>query len=45
MACDSVLLTESQMMSMQDSREVRQNNQNKLCINCSVFSRDTCYGE
>lgn len=45
MACDSVLLTESQMMTMQDSREVRQNNKNKLCINCSVFSRDMCYGE
>lgn len=27
--CYSVLLTESQMMTMQDSREVRQNNKNK----------------
>ena len=28
--CYSVLLTESQMMTMQDSTEVRQNNKNKL---------------
>lgn len=42
--CYSVLLTESQMMTMQDSTEVRQNNKNKLCINCSVLI-ETFYGE
>ena len=42
--CYSVLLTESQMMTMQDSTEVRQNNKNKLCINCSVLI-EAFYGE
>lgn len=42
--CYSVLLTESQMMTVQDSTEVRQNNKNKLCINCSVLI-ETFYGE
>ena len=42
--CYSVLLTESQMMTMQDSTEVRQNNKNKLCINCIVLI-ETFYGE
>lgn len=44
-ACDSVLFTGSQMMTMQNFREVKKIKVSQLHIKRSMFSRDVCGGE